>query len=271
MAVSNNITAFLNFLALLCSVPIIGTGIWLASKQDNECLRLARWPVVILGVLLLLVSLAGFVGAYWNRQGLLASYLFAMAALIVLLLILLVFAFVVTKPSGEYGVPGRGYAEYRVDGFSAWLRHYVADPGHWDRIRVCLGESDVCQKLSRDSPYLTADEFFLSPLSPLQTGCCKPPTACGYGYVNPTVWVNPSNPGADPDCSLWSNDQSQLCYNCNSCKAGMLGNLREEWRKANVALIVAAVALIFVYVIGCSAFKNAQTEDLFRRYKQGYV
>jgi hypothetical protein len=51
----------------------------------------------------------------------------------------------------------------------------------------------------------------------------------------------------------------------------MIGNLRQEWRKANIALIIAAVALIWVYVIGCSAFKNAQTEDLFRRYKQGYT
>ena len=104
-----------------------------------------------------------------------------------------------------------------------------------------------------------------------QSGCCKPPTVCGYGYVNPTVWVNPSNPGADPDCSLWSNDPSQLCYGCASCKAGLLGNLRKEWRKANVILIIALVVLIWVYLIACSAFKNAQTEDLFRRYKRGYV
>ncbi|KAG5106405.1 hypothetical protein JHK82_043375 [Glycine max] len=74
----------------------------------------------------------------------------------------------------------------------------------------------------------------------------------------------------DPDCYLWSNDQSQLCYNCNACKAGLLGNLREEWRKANIILTVAVVVLIWVYLIACSAFKNAQTEDLFRRYKRGW-
>ncbi|KAK7285359.1 hypothetical protein RJT34_20128 [Clitoria ternatea] len=64
---------------------------------------------------------------------------------------------------------------------------------------------------------------------------------------------------------------NQLCYNCNSCKAGLLGNLRKEWRKANIILIVAVVVLIWVSVIACSAFKNAQTEDLFRRYKQGWI
>ncbi|RVW43868.1 Tetraspanin-2 [Vitis vinifera] len=83
--------------------------------------------------------------------------------------------------------------------------------------------------------------------------------------------MNPTNPIADSDCYAWSNDQSQLCYGCNSCKAGLLGNLRKEWRRANVILIVAVVVLIWVYLIACSAFKNAQTEDLFRRYKQGWA
>lgn len=105
----------------------------------------------------------------------------------------------------------------------------------------------------------------------LQSGCCKPPTACGYNYVNPILWTNPVNPMADSDCYLWNNDQNQLCYNCNACKAGLLGNLRKEWRKANIILIVAVVVLIWVYVIACSAFRNAQTENLFDRYKQGWV
>lgn len=105
----------------------------------------------------------------------------------------------------------------------------------------------------------------------LQSGCCKPPTACGYNYVNPNLWINPVNPSADQDCFLWNNDQNILCYNCNSCRAGLLGNLRKEWRRANVILIVAVVVLIWVYVVACSAFKNAQTEELFRRYKQGWV
>lgn len=269
MAVSNNITAVLNFVALLCSIPIIVAGVWLASKQDNECVRLLRWPVLLIGVLVLLVSLAGFAGAFWNRQGLLALYLFAMALLIVLLLALLIWAFVVTRPDGSYPVYGRIYREYALQGFSHWLQSYVADPHRWAQIRTCLSLSDTCPSLARD--YLTPEQFFQAHISPLQSGCCKPPTMCGYGYVNPVVWVNPSNAGAGPDCLVWSNDPAQLCYGCSSCKAGLLGNIRREWRKANVVLIVAFVVLVWVYLIACSAFKNAQTEDLFRRYKRGYV
>ncbi|KAK7839957.1 tetraspanin-2 [Quercus suber] len=131
MGVSNNITATLNFIAFLASIPIIASGIWLASKPDNECTHYFRWPVVILGFLILLVSLAGFVGAYRNKQGLLAFYLICMAILIALLLILLVFAFTVTRPDGSYSVPGRGYKEYRIDGFSQWLRDHVTNSDNW--------------------------------------------------------------------------------------------------------------------------------------------
>ncbi|KAJ9167942.1 hypothetical protein P3X46_019529 [Hevea brasiliensis] len=265
MGVANNITAVLNFVAFLCSIPIIASGTWLASKPDNECIHYFRWPLVLLGIFVLLVSLAGFVGAYWYKETLFALYLCCMAILIGLLLILLVFAFVVMRADGGYDVPGRGYKEYRLEGFSSWLRNHVVDSENWMKIRNCLAESDVCSKLSQN--YLTADQFFMAHISPLQSGCCKPPTVCGYNYVNPTFWLNPTNPTSDPDCYLWNNDQSQLCYNCNSCKAGLLGNLRKEWRKANIILIVAVVVLICVYLLACSAFKNAQTKDLFRRHK----
>lgn len=269
MGLSNSIIALLNFFAILCSFPIIGAGIWLASKPDNACIHVFRWPIVILGVLVLLVALAGFVGAFWNRQGLLAFHLFCMVVLIVVLLVVLILSFVVTRKDGSYMVPGRAYKEYRLDGFSDWLRNRVTSSGNWAKIRTCLADSDVCTKLGQS--YGTADQFFSAHISPLQSGCCKPPTVCGFSYVNPTFWVNPTNQVADTDCYVWNNDQTQLCYSCNACKAGLLGNLRKEWRKANVILIVSVVVLIWVYIIGCSAFKNAQTEDLFRQYKQGWT
>lgn len=166
MGVSNNITATLNFIAILSSIPIIASGIWLASNQDNQCINHFRWPIVILGILVLLVSLAGFVGAYWNKQGLLALYLFTMALLIAILLIILVFAFVVTRPNGIYVVPGRGYKEYSLNGFSSWLKKHVTGSGSWEKIRSCLAVSDVCIKLTQN--YITADQFFSSHISPLQ-------------------------------------------------------------------------------------------------------
>lgn len=274
MGVSNKITAVLNLIAFLASISVVGAATWLASKPDNQCIRSFRWPIVILGILLLLISLAGFVGAYCNKKPLLAIYLCSMAILIIVLLIVLVFAFVVTRPDGSYVVPGTGFKEYRLPGFSAWLRNHVTDSDNWGKIRTCLVHSHLCQNYYRSYISSQSHQVLSAPhLSPLQSGCCKPPTLCGYSNViNPIMsWMKPTTPLADPDCSVWNNDQNQLCYNCDACKAGLLGNLRQEWMKANVVLIVALVVLIFVYLIGCSAYKNAQTEDLFRRYKQGWV
>ncbi|KAM3241253.1 hypothetical protein ACQJBY_054316 [Aegilops geniculata] len=101
----------------------------------------------------------------------------------------------------------------------------------------------------------------------MQSGCCKPPSVCGFGYVSPTVWTNPARPASDPDCGLWRNDPAQLCYECESCRAGLLAALRSQWHKANIALVVATVSLVFLYLIGCSAYKNAHAEAIYRRYK----
>ncbi|CAI9100552.1 OLC1v1037678C1 [Oldenlandia corymbosa var. corymbosa] len=269
MAVSNNITAFLNFLAFMCSIPIIASGTWLASKADNECIHWLRWPVVFLGIAILLVSLTGFIGAYWRKESLLGVYLVCMAILIVLLLVFIVMAFVFTRPSGAYHVPGREYEEYRLDGFSSWLRDHITSSDNWVKIRACLADSGICPKLNQK--YITVDQFYAGHLSPIESGCCKPPTLCGYQFVNPITWINPATPVADADCNLWNNDPGQLCYYCDSCKAGLLGNLRREWRKANVILIVTVVVLIWVYLIACSAYRNAQTESLFNKYKRGWA
>ncbi|KAL2935738.1 Protein TORNADO 2 [Bienertia sinuspersici] len=104
---------------------------------------------------------------------------------------------------------------------------------------------------------------------PWPSGCCKPPTACGYTFVNPTFWISPIDTAADMDCLAWNNDQNQLCYSCDACKAGLLASLSKQWKKANIILIVTLIALICVYLIGCCAFRNAKTEDIFRKYKQG--
>lgn len=268
MAVSNTITGVLNFVAMVLSVLIIGSGIWLASKQDTECVRFFRWPLITIGVVLLLVTAAGFVGALWRVPYLLVIYLIFMFVFIIALLVLVIFAFVITNKGRGHAVAGRNYDEYQLNDFSGWLRHYVENTKHWNKIKSCLSSSKLCSRL--DQRYPGAPYLFNAHLTPLESGCCIPPSVCGYSFVNPTYWINPVNQNADIDCMLWSNDQMQLCYNCNSCKAGLLGNLKKEWRKVNIILIVTLVALIWVYLIGCSAFRNAQTEELFRRYKIGF-
>lgn len=181
MGLSNHITAVLNFIGLLASIPIIGAGIWLASKPDNDCIHDFRWPVLILGTLVLLVSLAGFLGAYFYKRGLLAFYLFAMALLIAFLLFLLLFALIVTQPDGSYDVPGRAYTEYRLQGFSLWLRNHVTNSGSWPKISACLARSNICFKLTHHP--MTVYQFFNSPISPLQVTPSSPLLSLSFYFV----------------------------------------------------------------------------------------
>ncbi|KAE9596937.1 hypothetical protein Lal_00007511 [Lupinus albus] len=269
MALSNNVIGAINFIAVLLSIPIIGAGIWLTNGAADSCVKFLQWPIIILGVLILIVALTGFIGAFWRIQCLLIFYLIAMLVLIVLLICCVVFVYMVTIRGHGNIEPNRAYLEYRMDDFSGFLRRRVRSSFKWDRIRSCLSQANMCAELNQS--FRMAQDFFNAHLTPMQSGCCKPPTKCGYTYVNPTYWISPINMAEDMDCLQWSNDQTQLCYACDSCKAGLLANLRKEWKRANVILIITVIVLIAIYIIGCCAFRNAKTEDLFRKYKQGYT
>ncbi|MBA0759684.1 hypothetical protein Gotri_022531 [Gossypium trilobum] len=267
MALSNNVIGAINFVAMLLSIPIIGAGIWLANQPDNSCVKILQWPVIVLGVLILVVALAGFIGGFWRIPWLLIAYLVGMLILIILLACLVVFVYMVTMRGSGHLEPSRAYLEYHLEDFSGWLQRRVRSSFKWERIKICLSSTDICTQLNQT--YTMAIDFFNSHLTPIESGCCKPPTECGYTFVNPTNWISPINNIADPDCIQWSNDQTQLCYNCNSCKAGLLANIKQEWRKADIILLITLIALICVYLVGCCAFRNAKTEDIFRKYKQG--
>ncbi|KAJ4959579.1 hypothetical protein NE237_026690 [Protea cynaroides] len=269
MPMSNNVIGAINFFGVLLSIPIIGAGIWLTNEPDNACVKILQWPVIILGIVILVVALAGFIGAFWRIPWLLIFYLIAMLILIILLASLVVFIYMVTMRGSGHIAPSRAYLEYHLDDYSGWLRRRVQSSYKWDQIRNCLSSTTMCSELNQS--YHMAEDFFNTHLTPLQSGCCKPPTKCGYTFVNPTYWISPIDMSADMDCLQWSNDQTQLCYACDSCKAGLLANLKKEWRRVNVILVITLIALICVYLMGCCAFRNAKTEDLFRRYKQGYT
>ncbi|KAJ1385662.1 Tetraspanin/Peripherin, partial [Sesbania bispinosa] len=228
MALRNNVIGAINLVAVLLSIPIIGAGIWLTTEPADSCVKIVQWPVIILGVLILVVAVAGFIGAFWRIPSLLIFYLVAMLVLIVMLICLAVFIYAVTLRGHGNIEPNRSYLEYHMDDFSVWLRRRVTK---WDHIRNCLRSTTMCAQLNQT--YRVAQDFFNVHLTPMQSGCCKPPTKCGYTFVNPTYWISPINTAADMDCMQWSNEQTQLCYNCDSCKAGLLATIRLEWRRAN--------------------------------------
>lgn len=255
--VSNSVVGFLNFLTLLFSILILGGGLYLAGHMSTDCQRFLQWPVILTGGFIMVLSLSGFIGACYRVSWLLWFYLFFMFIIILLLLFFTIFAFIVTSEGGGRAAPGRQYNEYRLGDYSVWLQDRVKNPDNWRKIKNCIiSDDNVCAKL-------TAGYY----LSPIQSGCCKPPSSCGFAYVNATYWIwNGSGTGnlissVDPDCNAWSNDQTRLCFYCNSCKAGVLENLKREWRKVSIVNIVMLMFLIVVYSIGCSAFRNSRKTD----------
>lgn len=166
MALSNNVIGCINFVAILFSIPIIGSGIWLATEPDNSCVKILQWPVIILGVLTLIVALAGFIGGFWRIPWLLIFYLVAMLVLLILLACLVVFVYTVTIRGSGHPEPSRAYLEYHLDDYSGWLRRRVRSSYKWDRIKTCLSSSPMCAQLNQT--YTTALDFFNAHLTPLE-------------------------------------------------------------------------------------------------------
>ncbi|XP_077217399.1 tetraspanin-6-like [Tasmannia lanceolata] len=246
---SNTVIGFLNLFTLLASIPLIGAGLWMA-KNSTTCESFLQIPLLVLGFVVLLVSLAGFVGACFNVPWALWVYLSVMLFLIAALLSLTIFGFVVTSRGEGVAVPGRIYKEYRLQDYSVWLRNRVKDAKNWSRIRSCILGSKACARLSVWTPldYLERD------MSPIQSGCCKPPTSCSYGSNEMMV-------AQDQDCFRWNNAAGLLCYECDSCKAGVLEDVKRDWHKLSVLNVVVLVFLIAIYCIGCCAFRNSRRQQ----------
>nr|GMC77267.1 tetraspanin-6 [Ipomoea batatas] len=251
-SVSNRVIGFLNLLTLLASIPIIGAGLWMA-RSSTTCEKFLQTPLLVIGFVILIVSLAGFIGACFRVTWALWFYLLVMLFLIAALMGITIFGFVVTSHGGVAEVPGKVYKEYHLENYSAWLKKRISDPHYWMPIRACILGSKTCAAIVSWTPI----DYQTKNMSPLQSGCCKPPTSCNYGATLESQ---------DPDCSRWNNDPTVLCYDCDSCKAAVLEDMRRDWQKISVLNIVMVVVLIAIYSVGCCAFENAKLAETGYHY-----
>lgn len=164
--VSNNLVGILNLVTFLLSIPILGGGIWLSNRASTDCEKFLDRPIIALGVFLMLVSLAGLIGACCRVSWLLWVYLLVMFILIVLVFCFTIFAFVVTNKGAGEVVSERGYKEYKLGDYSNWLQKRVSSNKNWRKIKSCLQDSKVCKSL--EDKQLPQSDFFNSHLSPIQ-------------------------------------------------------------------------------------------------------
>ncbi|KAF2300511.1 hypothetical protein GH714_013890 [Hevea brasiliensis] len=103
----------------------------------------------------------------------------------------IIFAYAVTDKGSGRPVTNRGYLDYYLQDYSGWLEERVASHSYWSKISSCIRDSKICAKMgvTINGVPETADMFYQRKLSPIQSGCCKPPTDCGFTYVNETVWT----------------------------------------------------------------------------------
>ncbi|CAH9108745.1 unnamed protein product [Cuscuta epithymum] len=262
----NPCIALMNYLSFLSAIPILVGGVWVRSRaKSTDCFEFLHWPIILIAVAIMVVSVAGFAGAFYGIDILIYVYVWCTFGIMVVLVGFLFFAYGVTEGTGR-PVLNRMYMEYFLLDFpDRWLKETVTSPGSWREISYCVRGSGVCGSMMRrggNAIPQTAAVFYRRELSPIESGCCKPPTACAYGYVNDTFWRPQRGTwAADQDCGRWNNAPEQLCYNCDSCKAGVLGSLKNSWRKASVINTIMLFYLMAVYVVACTAFRLKKDEE----------
>lgn len=160
---SNTVIGFLNLFSLLASIPIIAAGLYM-TKDSTTCENFLQTPLLIVGFIVLIISLAGFIGACFHVAWALWVYLVVMLLLIIALMIITVFGFVVTSQGGGAQVPGRVYKEYHLQDYSTWLRSRVGDPKNWYKIRGCILGSKTCAKVADWTPV----DYLRNDMTPVQ-------------------------------------------------------------------------------------------------------
>ncbi|XP_014507715.1 tetraspanin-10 isoform X1 [Vigna radiata var. radiata] len=255
MGTSTFVTRWINFLTMLLAIVVIIFGVWMSTHHDG-CRKSLTLPVIGLGAVIFLISVVGFLGALKDISILLWVYLITLFIVLVGILVFTVLVFIVTNNGSGHSVTGLRYKEYQLQDFSSWFLKELNNSHNWERLKVCLVKSEDCNNLSKK--YKTLKQYKSAKLTPIEAGCCRPPSQCGYPAANASYYdltfhpVSPNN-----DCKRYKNSRAIKCYDCDSCKAGVAQYMKTEWRVVAIFNVVLFVVLSIVYFVGCCARRNA--------------
>ncbi|XP_065858228.1 tetraspanin-10 [Euphorbia lathyris] len=267
--ISNFVIRWINFLTMLLGIAIIIYGVWMSTHHDS-CRKSLTLPVLGLGASIFIISIIGFLGALKNNSILLWIYLILLCIILVAILVFTVLAFIVTNNGSGHRVQGLRYKEYQLQDYSSWFLKQLNNTQNWKRLKSCLVKSEDCNNLSKK--YKTRKEYKSAQLNPIEAGCCRPPSECGYPAANASYYDLSFHPiSSNKDCKLYKNSRTIRCYNCDSCKAGVAQYMKTEWRVVAIFNVILFVVLSMVYFVGCCARRNAAAstsnarKEVFRR------
>ncbi|TVU32023.1 hypothetical protein EJB05_23739 [Eragrostis curvula] len=253
----------LSLMCLLCGICLAVRG------SSTDCIVFLQWGLIAIGLVLMatFITVVKLLRRY--KEAAVRLHLLVMFFALLALLSLMIAAFVniniklvddgpprSTIDDYEALVKPQPVREYSLGDYGGRLRRRVADPRYWARISGCIHHGNACSGMSplfRDpntGVFLANRTSNKYPgdagLSPIESGCCKPPLSCGFTYVNQTTWTVPGVPtnNTDGDCSRWSNDQQNLCFHCDSCKAGVLADVQRAW--ANTVIFITSFTLLHI-------------------------
>ncbi|XP_016567446.1 tetraspanin-10 isoform X2 [Capsicum annuum] len=230
---------WINFLTMLLAVGVVGFGIWMGAHHDG-CRKSLTLPVLGLGGVIFVVSIVGFFGAWKNNTILLWIYLIMLCLILVAILVFTVLA----------------YKEYHLQDYSSWFLKQLNNTHNWKHLKSCLVKTNDCSNLSKR--YKTRKEYKLAKLTPIEAGCCRPPSECGYPAVNASYYDLSFHPkSSSKDCKLYKNSKNVKCYSCDSCKAGVAQYMKTEWRVVAIFNVILFIVLSIIYFVGCCARRSA--------------
>ncbi|KAI8569427.1 hypothetical protein RHMOL_Rhmol02G0278200 [Rhododendron molle] len=226
-----------NKLQELLAVVVMGFGVWMSTHHDG-CRKSLTLPVLGLGAVIFVVykdlflfdirSIIGFLGALKKNSILLWIYLIMLCSILVGILVFTVLAFIITNNGSGHKVAGLRYKEYQLQDYSSWFLKQ------------------------------TLKEYKVAKLTPIEAGCCRPLSECGYPAINASYYDLSFHPiSSNKDCKLYKNSKAIKCYSCDSCKAGVAQYMKTEWRVVAIFNVVLFVVLSIIYLVGCCARRNA--------------
>ncbi|CAL4910699.1 unnamed protein product [Urochloa decumbens] len=253
------VTAFgilnIGFALLICAV-VLAAGVGPVGSKATACISFLYWPLIPIGLVLMGSCCCACAGL--NRL-----YLVFVCIAILALVASTVFSSVAVggltlagHKDDDKVDPAR---EYNLSDYRGWLRDRLAEPRYWATVSACLRDRRHACKgmghLVRDpNSGLLVPDHGPGGLPPIQSGCCKPPSSCAFTYVNRTAAA-----AADTDCSRWSDDRQILCFQCDSCKAGVLQDIKRSWTV--FAIIIICLMLFPVCCLPCLVCLYAEDDD----------